>query len=275
MNALVWNCRGLGNSWTFRDLDALMRQHNPKLVFLSKTMISESRVKNMRWRLGMKGCLAIDNRGRSGGIALLWDENIHVNLLSIGDRYIDVSIKENPHAESWRATFICGEPRIEDRHRTWEILQRLKNRSPEPWIVIGDFNEAMWQFEHFSETRRGEKQMENFRDALDFCDLRDVGFRGTPWTYDNGKQGSRNVKVRLDRGVANQSWLNRFFDASITHLTSPCSDHCPLLLQVQRRRDRVGRGDRCIMESCGRENVCWTIRFSKHGKRNIPRVIWV
>lgn len=53
--------------------------------------------------------------------------------------------------------------------------------------------------------------MAAFRDMLDFCGLMDMGFSGTPWTYDNKKPGSRNVKVRLDRGVASQSWLNRFF----------------------------------------------------------------
>jgi hypothetical protein len=67
-------------------------------------------------------------------------------------------------------------------------------------IVIGDFNEAMWQYEHFSKTKRGEKQMAAFRDVLDFWGLQDVGFTGTPWTYDNKKPGPRNVKVRLDRG---------------------------------------------------------------------------
>jgi hypothetical protein len=45
MNALVWNCRGVGNPRTVRELDALVRQYHPKLVFLSETMISESRVK--------------------------------------------------------------------------------------------------------------------------------------------------------------------------------------------------------------------------------------
>lgn len=74
--------------------------------------------------------------------------------------------------------------------------------------------------------------MENFRDALDSYGLRDLGFSGLPWTYDNKKPGRRNVKVRLDRGVADQEWMSRFGDASVTHLTSPCSDHCPILLQV-------------------------------------------
>jgi hypothetical protein len=67
MNALVWNCRGVGNPRTVRDLDTLVRQHCPKLVFLCETMISESRVKNLRWRLGLKGCLAIDSKGKCGG----------------------------------------------------------------------------------------------------------------------------------------------------------------------------------------------------------------
>jgi hypothetical protein len=74
----------------------------------------------------LKGCLAVDSRGKRGGIALFWDENIQVNLLTIDDRYIDVSIREDPNAEPWRAAFIYGEPRVEDRHRIWEIMQRLK-----------------------------------------------------------------------------------------------------------------------------------------------------
>jgi len=195
-------------------------------------MISESRVKSLRWRLGLKGCLAVDSHGKRGGIALFWDENILIDLLSMGDRYIDVSVRESPSSAPWRATFIYGEPWVEDRHRTWEILQRLKNRSRDPWVVLGDFNEAMWQFEHFSETKRGEKQMENFRNILEECDLHDMGFSGVPWTYDNKKTGNRNVKVRLDRGVATQQWLDRFNNATVYHLTSPCSDHCPLLVQV-------------------------------------------
>ena len=93
----------------------------------------------------------------------------------------------------------------------WEILQRLKTRSQEPWVVIGDFNEAMWQYEHFSNTKRGERQMAEFREALDLCGLTDLGFSGIPWTYDNKKSGARNVKVRLDRAVATQDWANRFF----------------------------------------------------------------
>jgi hypothetical protein len=69
----------------------------------------------LRWILGLKCCLAVDSKGKSGGLALFWDENIQVDLLSIDERYIDVSIKEDPNGEAWRA-IIYGEPRVEDRH---------------------------------------------------------------------------------------------------------------------------------------------------------------
>ena len=47
-------------------------------------------------------------------------------------------------------------------------------------VMIGDFNEAMWSFEHFSQTRRREKQIEDFREVLSQCDLHDLGFSGLP-----------------------------------------------------------------------------------------------
>jgi hypothetical protein len=31
--------------------------------------------------------------------------------------------------------------------------------------MMGDFNETMWQHEHFSASRRAEKQMRDFRDV--------------------------------------------------------------------------------------------------------------
>jgi hypothetical protein len=80
-------------------------------------------MKNLRSRLGLKGCLAVDSRGKRGGLALFWDENIQVKLLSIDERYIDVFMQDDPNADPWRVMFVYGEPCVEDM---WEILQRLK-----------------------------------------------------------------------------------------------------------------------------------------------------
>ena len=67
-----------------------------------------------------------------------------------------------------------------------------------PWFMVGDFNETMWQNEYFFRNKRSNSLMADFRSVLSDCNLFDLGFHGTPWTYDNKQQGSRNVRVSLD-----------------------------------------------------------------------------
>jgi hypothetical protein len=76
--------------------------------------------------------------------------------------------------------------------------------------------------------------MSLFREALNDCDLVDLGFVGLPYTYDNGRGGDANVKVCLDRAVADTNWRDLFAEATVHHLVSSRSDHCPLLVEIKR-----------------------------------------
>jgi hypothetical protein len=84
---------------------------------------------------------------------------------------------------------------VESHHLMWETLHHLRSVSALSWMVVGDFNEAMWGFEHFSARQRPGRQMEVFRDTLSFCDLHDLSFCGLPFTWDNGRAGGANEKV--------------------------------------------------------------------------------
>jgi hypothetical protein len=156
---------------------------------------------------------------------LFWDESINVSLLSKGERYIDVVISEAPDATPWRATFVYGEPRVEKKKDMWDLMRTLCGEWLAPWTLMGDFNEAMWQYEHFSETPRSERQMMDFREVLSHCDLYDLGFSGLPWTYNKNQRGTQIVRVRLDRGVENSDWMLMWPSTNVIHLTSPQSDH--------------------------------------------------
>lgn len=132
MNALAWNCRGLGRPCTVHELVRLVRMYSPRLVFLSATRQDQERVQGLRWRLGLKNCLALKGEGSGGGVALIWDETLSVHLLSMSCRYIDVLISEANSGFQWRGTFVYGEPRMQDRHLMWELIRRIAPISNAP-----------------------------------------------------------------------------------------------------------------------------------------------
>ena len=108
MNILSWNCRGVGRSRTVQELVRLVRTYNPKIVFLSETRQCDERVRNLKWRLGLRNCLTAKGVGKGGGLGLFWDENLDVELLSIGENHVDVLVKEQDKDMKWRGTFVYG-----------------------------------------------------------------------------------------------------------------------------------------------------------------------
>ena len=109
--------------------------------------------------MGLKGFCGVDSNGMSGGLALYWREDCVVEILDKKDRFIDTVIRVREGAAQWRATFVYGGPHVENIHLMWTKLQNLKTVIDLPWLVIGDFNEAMWDSEHFLVTPRAESQM--------------------------------------------------------------------------------------------------------------------
>jgi exonuclease III len=70
MSILSWNCRGLGNPRTVRDLHRLVKEKHPSLVFLMETKLQAHRFKAIRVWLGFQNVFIVDSMGRSGGLAL-------------------------------------------------------------------------------------------------------------------------------------------------------------------------------------------------------------
>ncbi|KAA3485169.1 reverse transcriptase [Gossypium australe] len=66
----------------------------------------------------------------------------------------------------------------------------------------------------------------------------DIGYSGVWYTWERGNIPETNIRERLDRGLANEKWLNLFPLGNIHHLSYSTSDHCPLLINS----DKVSRG---------------------------------
>ena len=60
--------------------------------------------------------------GRSGGVILFWKKEVVIEQIYSAPKYIDAKVIENP-GKIWRLTGIYGEPRWEDRYKTWDKLR--------------------------------------------------------------------------------------------------------------------------------------------------------
>ncbi|KAK3194206.1 hypothetical protein Dsin_025516 [Dipteronia sinensis] len=65
-----------------------------------------------------------------------------------------------------------------------------------PWLCIGDFNEVLHSAEKHGGPPRQRRLIEDFREAVDDCELMDMGFRGPGFTWSNRREGSAMVQER-------------------------------------------------------------------------------
>ena len=83
--------------------------------------------------------------------------------------------------------------------------------------------------------------MQGFRDCLDVCGLKDLGFTGLPFTWCNRRYDGIVIWVRLDRAVASTDWMLKFPTARLQHLSGSSSDHNPIWLCTDDAQSRFYR----------------------------------
>ncbi len=164
-------------------------------------------------------------------MALFWKKEANIQINNYSDHHID-SIVNAGMENAWRFTGFYGFAETHRHHESWNLLRLLHQQSSLPWCCVGDFNELTSTDEKLGGVIRSERQMQDFRDAIDYCGFIDLGFVGEPFTWCNNRLGSATIWERLDRGLATAEWLSMFPNASLHHIDNGTSDHCPLWLSL-------------------------------------------
>jgi hypothetical protein len=209
----------------------------PTVVFLMETRMDCDRGLGLKRKLGFANGEVVSSDGLSGGLVLLWRGNVTVAIQSLSKFHIDALLScPDLGIHQLRLTGFYGEPRKELRKNSWFLMHFLRGQLDTPWLCVGDFNEVLSGDEYFGAHSRERWQVDAFQQTVEDCRLMDLGFQGLPYTWDNRQEGDRNVKVRLDGALGDYKFMEVLADIEVRHVPFAESDHCAVVVKIQKRQ---------------------------------------
>lgn len=86
------------------------------------------------------------------------------------------------------------------------------------------------QAEKWGGNYRPEKQLMDFREVLDHCQLHDLGFTGGLFTWCNRRESLDTISERLDRFLSINAWKRTTQFWHVSHSFAASSGHIPIIL---------------------------------------------
>ncbi|XP_056858277.1 uncharacterized protein LOC130507599, partial [Raphanus sativus] len=219
-------------------------------------------VNGFQSHFGYDNLVTVDPVGKSGGLALFYNNEQQVKVLYTSNRMIDVEAEVK--GKRVFLTFVYGDPVQKLREQVWERLTRYGIARSDPWFIIGDLNEITGNHEKEGGTLRSAASFVPFNNMIRNCGLLEFPARGNKmsWQGKRGKgKGATTIRCRLDRALANEDW-HTIFPASYTeYLGLIGSDHRPVVAFLQDkvpkrkgqfRFDKRWIGQEGLMESITR-----------------------
>lgn len=175
--------------------------------------------------MGLKNSHRIEAVGFSGGIWLLWNDLVSVNIISNDWQFISFKLCF-PNNKQALVTAVYGSPQPQIRRRLWRMLDEISVDVQEPCLVFGDFNAITDEGDKVG--GRKSKGCRWFREWIQNSEMSDLGFTGSKFTWSRGR-----CHVRLDRALVNEEWGASFMKTTVTNLPPVASDHSPILVSIK------------------------------------------
>ena len=177
----------------------------------------------------------VDPAGFSGSIWLLCNEGLSfsVKIITCSEHNIHTLVKVPSPSLAFLLTTVYASPQFIKHKPFLDYLQNLAMNISLPWILLGDFNDMIYEEEKLGGLLVNRTCIAAFRNCLDKCGLIDLGFHGPRFTWTNkSPTWQSTIKERLDRGLGNADWTLLFPSTEIHHLPRVKSNHCLIMLNT-------------------------------------------
>ncbi|KAL4320218.1 hypothetical protein GQ457_18G015180 [Hibiscus cannabinus] len=189
----------------FRCFKLLVKKQVPDIVVIMEPRVSGKGADRFIRKSGFEFSYRVEAHGFSGGIWLLWQASVQVEIIAISNH-----------------------PNAQRRRNLWEQLLALNPGVGRSWVVGGDLNVISSSEERLGGSQRRLGICHRFNDFLFDSGLLDMGFSGSKFTWRRG-----NLYHRLDRCLSNSDWVSAFPTSEVHHIPKISSDHGPILLDTE------------------------------------------
>ena len=117
MSCLNWNCRGLGNPQIEDELIAFVSNKDPKIVFLMETKLEKIPMERIGRKVQFNNIFVMPHVNMAGGLALLWREEINLDIQTYFDRHIVAFIYHGVD-DTWRLIGFYGDLETANRENS-------------------------------------------------------------------------------------------------------------------------------------------------------------
>ena len=81
MNCLIWNCRGLGNLRTRKELGDIIWAKDPSIVFIVETLADDARLDMIQANLDFEHKWVVPRVGHGAGLVLFWRSSVNLVVM--------------------------------------------------------------------------------------------------------------------------------------------------------------------------------------------------
>jgi hypothetical protein len=236
INLASWNIRGLNRPLKQKEVQFFMREN-----LVNFCAILESRVDV---KILFKICVNIfrawewtSNGGlcsKGTRIIVGWDPNLmQVMVLFQSNQvmHLQIIIKSNKNVIF--CSIIYADNYYGQRKILWDDLVRHKSVVKDAaWILMVDFNSTLFIDDKSCSSSRVDVGMLDFRKCVDQIEMYDVKGVGLHYTWSQKPKAGTGVLKKLDRIMANNSFIDLYPAASALFQSYRVSDHCPCVLRI-------------------------------------------
>lgn len=191
----------------------------------------------------MHGSVVVPSRCRSGGLWLMWNDSLQVDVHSASFHIILATVINNVTSQKFGLICIYGDPYHRQTTLIWDqVAAFVYDNCNLPMLCIGDMNDLLYGMDKNS-PNINRPRMNLFRSLVKNCGFFDLGYSGPAYTWTNKHFSSKPTYERLDRCLVNAEWcvdypILNVYNVPIIH---SLSDHAAILLSTDGPIRRIKR----------------------------------